>query len=526
MQPQGFVMQQGPGQGQGGNGQTFMMPQGGGNLQPGVQYMQMVLPVEQARMMNGVVTMGRIPQGGAPMQMMQQQGGKGGKGGQGFAMQAPAMQNWGNQTKGFKGGFNGFNNGGGKGKGEADDGQLDDWLARRMQKPGSASSTPASDSNSQKMKPEPQMRQGPPQQRHAQMQQQPQQAPFGGPQQMQAWQLPSPQLQQQLAQQHEVQQQQQQLWMQQQQQWQWPQQNMGMQNGMDGYSGGGGGGDSPRTAEWRRKIAESISANPAGENDVNDWISKRSEALADGPARRAPAAQTSMPAIEEDDSPHHPSVPWEAVAPLFENTKPWADVTDADEKKTQDELLQIIQREEERKMQADEAVEESTDQPASVEADTSPLEATKATEPEQMPEAPAPPAKETPPAVPEPARSYAAAAKQTPKAAAKKAPEPVASAPAPKVEAARSNAPLEASPTEPAEVLQKPSQDTPGSTAAEEAPQASGKSDVEKRKKALEKKLRQITDLEKKRDAGTTLSAEESKKVATKAALEDELKQL
>lgn len=540
MQP-GFAMPQPQ---QGVAPQAYMMPQGG-NLQPGVQYMQMVLPVEQARMMaqNGIVPMGRVP--GPQMQMMPQgacKGGcKGGKGGPAFGMHGGPMPNWGNQAKGFQGFQQGFNNGG-KGKGDPDDGKFDDWVAQRMgKKPASTSSPSSPDRSSQQMKPDQQMRQMP-QQRHAQMQP----MPFGQPQQMQAWQLPSPQLQQQLAQQHEVQQQQQQLWMQQQQQWQWPQNNMGMQNGTTDFgSSGGGGADSPRTMEWRRKIAESNAANPTGEADVNDWISKRSEALADGPAHRAPSGAAMMQTIEEDESPHHPSVPWDAVAPLFENTKPWADVTDADEKKTQEQILEIIQREEEqRKVQDDEqdgdeefanrmteAMESAEPSLSSTKAPIEPPEKPNASDscapPPSAAQAKAPSTKASPPAVSEPTRSYAAAAKQAPQAAAKRAPV-VSPPPATEVEGTRSNAPIEVAPTESKEVLQKPAQDTQGSTAAvtEEPATTAAKSDVEKRKKALQKKLRQINDLEKKAENGTELNSEERQKLATKAALEEELKEL
>jgi len=314
-----------------------------------------------------------------------------------------------------------------------------------------------------------------------------------------------------------------------------------VQNGSTEFGSSGGGGDSPRTMAWRQAMAESITANPAGETDVNDWISKRSEALADGPAHRAPSGTAAMQTIDECDSPQHSSVPWEAVAPLFENTKPWADVTDADEKKTQEKLLEIIQRGEERKMQ-DEKEEEDKSRNAKVhvEVDTSLSAPNVSMEPEQTlvalessaqslvaPQVPTPSTKASPTAVSEPTRTYAAAAKQTPKAAVKRAPAVVASSPATEVEGARSS-PIEVATTEPAEVLQKPAQDMPGSTAVapEEPASKSDKPDVEKRKKALQKKLRQISDLEKKAEDGTKLKSEELQKVAGKAALEEELKQL
>jgi hypothetical protein len=234
---------------------------------------------------------------------------------------------------------------------------------------------------------------------------------------------------------------------------------------------------------------------------------------------------------EEDDTPYKPAVPWEAVSQLFENTKPWADVTDTDNKQTEDAILQMIQRQAEEPQVEEEEQAESRDTTVNVEADSSlsaPVVATEA-EPsvaaseKNMP-APTPSTKASPPAVPETTRSYAAAAKQTPKAATKKAPA-VSSPRAPEVEGVRSNAPVEEATTEPADLPQKPAQDPPGSTVVASEPPApppAGKSDVEKRKKALEKKLRQISDLEKKGESAP-LNAEEQKKVDTKASLQEEL---
>lgn len=49
---------------------------------------------------------------------------------------------------------------------------------------------------------------------------------------------------------------------------------------------------------------------------------------------------------------------------------------------------------------------------------------------------------------------------------------------------------------------------------------------VEKRKKALQKKLRQIQDLEERQKSGAVLDTEQTQKVATRAALEAELQAL
>merc|ERR1719424_1924343 len=108
-----------------------------------------------------------------------------------------------------------------------------------------------------------------------------------------------------------------------------------------------GGAESPRTAAWRKAM---LSAAPNAQLDVDDWAAKRTAALAAGPAHRAKsgAAMRAAQPEEEDDKPSGPVVPWEKVAQVFADDRPWADITDENDDKTCEELQAVMKKEEER----------------------------------------------------------------------------------------------------------------------------------------------------------------------------------
>jgi len=191
--------------------QGFMVPQGG-NMQPNVQYMQCVLPVEQAMAMAqkipGLQMQGMMPPG-------QGANGKGmmpGAGVQGAAMGWASQGGYnggcspkGRDNHGGKGGFGlGGGAAGGASGGADGDAELDDWLSKRMGKSDSSSAGSKNKTNSEQ-----QSRQAPPQSRQAprQMQQ-----PHFMQQQQQLMQQHQQQMffQQQMQHQQQMQQQQQQ----------------------------------------------------------------------------------------------------------------------------------------------------------------------------------------------------------------------------------------------------------------------------------------------------------------------------
>eukprot|EP00931_Biecheleriopsis_adriatica_P090019 TRINITY_DN6406_c1_g1_i1.p1 TRINITY_DN6406_c1_g1~~TRINITY_DN6406_c1_g1_i1.p1 ORF type:complete len:475 (+),score=142.85 TRINITY_DN6406_c1_g1_i1:136-1560(+) len=466
MQPQGgAMMQQG----------AVMMPQGGMQAgMGGMQYMQCVLPVEQAMQMaqNGsVIPVAKVPM--AQAQGMMNQQGCNGSGGFGNG-----MGNWGS-SKGYQGGYKG------DGKGKPDDDRLDDWLAKRFNKstkvddkPGGSSSSAAGRSNG--------MSQQDTSKQSALGQGQGQQA-----QQMQQQMMSQQQQQMMQMQQMQQQQYQQQLMWQQQQSLQWQQQQLqqyqaqaaqlqgfgkgsmgkGAGKGKDKDKGGKGkssyGGDSPRTAEWRQKMAE---AAPNADMDVDDWITKRSEALESGPTERIKSRPVvQRPKEEEPEVPMQPAIPMEAIAHVFADARPWAEITDEG---AGDELMSFMtiqgRHEESTSSTRNEAPAAKTEAPTLV-ADARP-----AAEPSSL----APAAQ---PSTPEKALSPA----EAPQAA----PEP-----------------------------------TPAAAPAQK--QAAPMSATDKKKKALQKKLRQIEEVEEKQRNGEKLNADQLAKLATRAAIEAEIAQL
>eukprot|EP00930_Biecheleria_cincta_P009595 TRINITY_DN11135_c5_g1_i1.p1 TRINITY_DN11135_c5_g1~~TRINITY_DN11135_c5_g1_i1.p1 ORF type:complete len:462 (+),score=141.78 TRINITY_DN11135_c5_g1_i1:85-1470(+) len=452
---------------QGGSGpQGMMMPQAmHPGMQGGIQYMQCVLPMEQAMQLaqtRSVVPIQQIPASQVPA-LMQQQGGKGGFGGAPKGGGAFPAGGWGNQGFGFP------NHGGGGGFSQKpkDDDQLDDWLAKRMAKTDSSSAAAGqNESDSQKIKPKQHAQSVHPQQ-HQPM---PQQTGQGQPQMhQQHMQLQMQQQQQQFQQQWQWQQQQQQ----QQQQWQWQQQQQHQQqqhqpqlpslqmHGLQSQTNftGKGWADSPRTAAWRQKMAE---AAPTGQISVDEWASKREKALADAPKQRPRPVATSAtkPRDEDEGEPLQPIIPMEQLAHVFADARPWAEISDEDKANE----MWGLERADVLASSSLAAVQES---PA-----TAPV-------PKQAA-----------------ASSQAAPAAKAPAAASEPAPAAVAT---------------------PAAAASQPAPPVPAASAALSA---------DKRKKALQKKLRQIAELEERQTKGETLNKEELAKIGSKASIEAEMAEL
>jgi len=133
-----------------------------------------------------------------------------------------------------------------------------------------------------------------------------------------------------------------------QQPWQWGNQKGGKsgQKGQElpGAASGQFGGDSPRTAAWKAQMAKA--ATP--KIDTDDWIAKRNQALAAGPAHRAKPGGNNAPSQPKDaDAREVNCVDFGALGKVFADERPWADIDDED--KTAEELKKIIQLGEERK---------------------------------------------------------------------------------------------------------------------------------------------------------------------------------
>merc|ERR1719188_1513541 len=126
-------------------------------------------------------------------------------------------------------------------------------------------------------------------------------------------------------------QQQQMMWQQQQQQQQWSQWQQQPQPQKSPTSAadtdrlaGVRPGDSPRTADWKRKMYQDSAYVKA---KSEDWLSKREKA---GPAKKAPSGAAAAAERQEEDepSPQGPSIPSEMLANLFTDDRPWAEIKD------------------------------------------------------------------------------------------------------------------------------------------------------------------------------------------------------
>lgn len=293
--------------------------------------------------------------------------------------------------------------------------------------------------------------------------------------------------------------------------------------------------DSPRTAAWRQALAKG-SDNP--KKDVDDWLSERNKALAAGPAHKAKSgAALSASQPQEEDMPlEEPTADFQELARVFEDERPWADITDADEDHTESELLRIQQDLESKSREAEEVheMESSVTNERGPAVEPPPTEDACASNPlteaavhsEELVASPVEPA--LPPA-PENQVSHASA-DSAPTAdlpvdlpTTSASPELESAAPAlddQTTSVTPSLAPQEpAEPAEPAPtpaVLTEPAHEQTSSLATA----------TEKRKKALQKKLRQIRDLEEKQKSGVKLDDDQAAKVASKEMLELELENL
>jgi len=527
----------------------------------GVQYMPVILLAKQAMQLSQsgqVVPVQNVgPMEGAQMQGMMLQQQQQGKGGGQYGVQGG--QNFHNKS---------FNKPHANTVAATNDDDMEDWLSRRMKNKGDAAP------NSRKAQQHGQLHA---QHGHDQMQRQMvqhQQTPEQLPQQQQQMQhqmrmqMPQyqhpqsqlemqqqqqrqqPQMQQQF-QQEQFQQQQQQHWMWQQQGWQWQHESQShWGNSRDDGKGKGKakgknakGSDSPRTAAWRDAMAKAT----GGSLDVDEWASRRSEALAHGPVHRAkPAApegnRAAVGEASEESMCHQPVVDFQELGKVFADARPWADI--ADERGDFDELEQMVKQAEECHMSKGDVPNIPEDSEGTKVSEDSTAHQTEAVENEHAPPvAAAPPAVE-PASLPKgaaapslwaakaaatanalptrgraPANLPAAAAKRGPAATANAASGTTGSAGEPVASASLAEA--SSTPKAAVTILTATPEQAEAAPAATSAPAA-----AEKRRKALQKKLKQIEDLEDKQKNGVTLDKDQQQKLASRAAIEEELRQL
>jgi len=337
--------------------------------------------------------------------------------------------------------------------------------------------------------------------------------------------------------------------------------------------------DSPRTAEWKRATMQEA---PNADIDVDEWANRRARALQEsGPAKRVPTkpAFAAAPMIEVE-APPQSAVNWEGFQKFFADARPWADIGVEEDKDDPGFLNYVKEKEEE----AEKQQQQNKSLDAINEDDPAPVEATKEdmrTE-EKICESASTPSQvdngdnidnmagseantgiETNDAAPESqdeqensgaevgatgssaeakggasepgtatSRSSQAPVSWAAKAAAAAAPKAKAASNAPSKATDKSAgakaAPAPAAPSAPA--ASPPATATvaePAAATEATAAPASGQAAAnEKRKRALQKKLRQIEDLEERKKGGATLDAEQEAKVASRAALEEEIEQL
>jgi len=343
--------------------------------------------------------------------------------------------------------------------------------------------------------------------------------------------------------------------------------------------------DSPRTAEWKRATMQEA---PNADIDVDEWANRRARALQEsGPAKRVPTkpAFAAAPMIEVE-APPQSAVNWEGFQKFFADARPWADIGVEEDKDDPGFLNYVKEKEEEaeKQQQQNKSLDAINEDDEEDEDDPAPVEATKEdmrTE-EKICESASTPSQvdngdnidnmagseantgiETNDAAPESqdeqensgaevsatgssaeakggasepgtatSRSSQAPVSWAAKAAAAAAPKAKAASNAPSKATDKSAgakaAPAPAAPSAPA--ASPPATATvaePAAATEATAAPASGQAAAnEKRKRALQKKLRQIEDLEERKKGGATLDAEQEAKVASRAALEEEIEQL